>query len=376
MPPQPGSAPSGGGAAAAPPATPIDTATGGDFVGPATLPVQRSGERPLVGDAGRHAPTPSSDGADAEPAGSEPGEGLPLAVGTGIDGAAVAHEGAPAGDPAAGERADPASADAPTASAALATGPLSADYGGAAPPPQPASADAPPAPAARSVPLVVARSLRGAAPLRPGAGAPAAPPSATPGRTAAPAGAAFVPGSAAAGALPAAQAPEAPSPGSAASGWAVAQRSPVEEGGPRPGLDAPAGRTPLPVARAAAPGPPGPAAGRAWEPVTVSRLADGGGSVPPPPARVLGWSAGSGFAAQSASEPAVVQRAAVIDEVATQVDASPGAGATGGGTGGAGAGGAGQDYEEIADRVYDRIRSRFATELLLDRERMGLLIDG
>ncbi len=39
-------------------------------------------------------------------------------------------------------------------------------------------------------------------------------------------------------------------------------------------------------------------------------------------------------------------------------------------------GAGGQDYEEIADRVYDRIRSRFATELLLDRERMGLLIDG
>ena len=67
----------------------------------------------------------------------------------------------------------------------------------------------------------------------------------------------------------------------------------------------------------------------------------------------------------------MVQRAVVVDEVATQVDASPAAGATEGGTGGAG-----QDYEEIADRVYDRIRSRFATELLLDRERMGLLIDG
>ena len=62
--------------------------------------------------------------------------------------------------------------------------------------------------------------------------------------------------------------------------------------------------------------------------------------------------------------------------MATQVEAAPEAGAVEGGTGSAGAGGAGQDYEEIADRVYDRIRSRFATELLLDRERMGLLIDG
>ena len=136
---------------------------------------------------------------------------------------------------------------------------------------------------------------------------------------------------------------------------------------------------PLPVARAVtAPLPPGPAAAPAREPVVVSRLAEGDGPGPAP-ARVLGWSAGSGFAtlpAPGPDGPAVVQRAVAIDEAATQVEVAPAAGAAGAGSGAAGAEGAGQDYEEIADRVYDRIRSRLATELLLDRERMGLLIDG
>lgn len=166
-------------------------------------------------------------------------------------------------------------------------------------------------------------------------------------------------------------------PGSGAAGWPVAQRSPVEDAGSPPAADARARRTSLPVARVtAAPGPPGPAAWSAQEPVAVSRLADGGGSAPPPPARALGWSAGSGFAALPASWPAIVQRAVVVEEMDTQVAAVPAPGAPEGGTGGAAAGGAGQDYEEMADRVYDRIRARFATELLLDRERMGLLIDG
>ena len=75
-----------------------------------------------------------------------------------------------------------------------------------------------------------------------------------------------------------------------------------------------------------------------------------------------------GFAATAPSAGPAVQRVVDIGEVSAEV----------GGAGGAGEGGAqgGQDYEEIAERVYDRIRSRFATELLLDRERMGLLIDG
>jgi hypothetical protein len=133
----------------------------------------------------------------------------------------------------------------------------------------------------------------------------------------------------------------------------------------------------MPVARPAAlPGPSALAAGRASEPIAISRLADDGGSAPSQPERVMGWSAGVGFAAMPASDAHVVQRAVSIDEMVTQVDAAPAPGAAEGGTGGAGSGGAGQDYEEIAERVYDRIRSRFATELLLDRERMGLLIDG
>jgi len=365
-PPEPGAARSGDEAAGMPPAAPAGADTDGGPAGPATVPVQRSVELTLVGDAGRRAAMPSSDGADAAPAGAVPREGLPLAVGTGIDGAAVAPGGSPAGDPIAGPRPDHDSA-----AAAAATRSLTADDVGAAPPSQPTVAPA--IPAARSVPLVVARSLRGAAPMRSGAGVPAAPSPVTAGRATTPAGAAPGPGLGhVAGAPAAPQDPGAPSSGSAAPARPVAQRSPFEDGGSRPRPGAPAGRASAP----AAPGQSGPVAGRVSEPLTVSRLAEGGGSASPPPAPVLGWSAGGGFAALPAVGPATVQRAVAIDEVASQVDAVPAAGAAEGGAGAAGAGGAGQDYEEIADRVYDRIRSRFATELLLDRERMGLLIDG
>jgi len=361
---EPGAARPGDEAGGMPPAVPAGAGTDGGSAGPATLPVQRSVELPLVGDAGRRAAMPSSGGADAEPAGAVPGEGLSLAVGSGIDGAVVAPGGAPAGDPIAGSRPHPDSA-----AAAAATGPLAAGDVGAAPPSQPTVAPA--VPSARSVPLVVARSLRGAAPMRSGAGVPAAPSPTTAGRATTPAGAAPGPGHVA-GAPAATRAPGAPSSGSAAPERPVAQRSPFEDGGsgPRPG--ALVGRASAP----AAPGPSGPAAGPVSEPLTVSRLAEGGGSASLSPAPVLGWSAGGGFAALPAVGPSTVQRAVAIDEVASQVDAAPAAGAAEGGAGAAGAGGAGQDYEEIADRVYDRIRSRFATELLLDRERMGLLIDG
>jgi hypothetical protein len=131
----------------------------------------------------------------------------------------------------------------------------------------------------------------------------------------------------------------------------------------------------LPFGTAAA-WPPGAAAGPVAGPIAVSRLADRGGSLPPPSADALGWSAGSGFGVLPASGPPVVQRMLDIDQSVLGAGVAPAAGGAEGGTGGAGAAGAGQDYEEIADRVYDRIRSRFATELLLDRERMGLLIDG
>jgi hypothetical protein len=33
------------------------------------------------------------------------------------------------------------------------------------------------------------------------------------------------------------------------------------------------------------------------------------------------------------------------------------------------------ELEELADRIYDHIRARFRTELLIDRERAGLLAD-
>jgi hypothetical protein len=33
------------------------------------------------------------------------------------------------------------------------------------------------------------------------------------------------------------------------------------------------------------------------------------------------------------------------------------------------------ELEELADRLYDHIRARFRTELLIDRERAGLLAD-
>jgi hypothetical protein len=131
-------------------------------------------------------------------------------------------------------------------------------------------------------------------------------------------------------------------------------------------------RAPLPVARAAASLAPSPAA--AWsgpaaveEPV-VSRLASVAGASPGrSPLPGPGWTPASGFGAPPPEGGPYVQRAVALDEVTSEVGSADSAAA-----GGAG----GQDYEEIADRVYDRIRSRFATELLLDRERMGLLIDG
>jgi hypothetical protein len=35
----------------------------------------------------------------------------------------------------------------------------------------------------------------------------------------------------------------------------------------------------------------------------------------------------------------------------------------------------GDELEELADRLYDHIRARFRTELLIGRERAGLLAD-
>ena len=152
---------------------------------------------------------------------------------------------------------------------------------------------------------------------------------------------------------------------------------------------------PLPVAgsagRGAAPGlggrPSGGPTGAAatagvagWgQPGAVTTRADlfGDAAADGPAERVLGWTASDGFT--TAPPFASVQRAVTIDEM--QVSAAPeqagpgGPGGGGAGPAGGGGAGAGGDVDELADQVYDRIRGRLATELLLDRERAGLLAD-
>ncbi len=83
------------------------------------------------------------------------------------------------------------------------------------------------------------------------------------------------------------------------------------------------------------------------------------------------WRPSSGFT-RAAGGP-VVQRAEAAGGGA-EVEA----GGAGGTIGAAAAGGGaeGGDVEKMADQVYDRIRERIASELLLDRERAGLLVDG
>ncbi len=76
-----------------------------------------------------------------------------------------------------------------------------------------------------------------------------------------------------------------------------------------------------------------------------------------------------------------MQRAVTIDEMTVTpgggASGAPGAAAgTGDSPGASGAGAAGTDYEELAEQVYDKIRARLTTELLLDRERAGMLVDG
>ena len=130
----------------------------------------------------------------------------------------------------------------------------------------------------------------------------------------------------------------------------------------------------LPLAHAAA-----GAAGSSWAsgPDTIPAGQSGG---------ALGWTPGAGFTSVAPTPGPFVQRAVQIDEVTvTQDGGGAGAGESGaagagqsGSTGAAAAagGGAGTDYEELAEQVYDRIRARLTTELLLDRERAGTLVDG
>jgi hypothetical protein len=125
------------------------------------------------------------------------------------------------------------------------------------------------------------------------------------------------------------------------------------------------------VARSQAPGEtPAPAAPLVAASAVVSRLADEALRHPPELGPVSGWSAAAGFDRLPAAGGQAVQRSVAVGEVAAEVAPAEAAG------GGAAGGGGAPDDDELADRVYDRIRARFATELLLDRERMGLLIDG
>ena len=249
--------------------------------------------------------------------------------------------------------------------------------------------------APRSAPLVVARAILGAgAPLRSSvasvpddplpvvarlaAGAAAVPRGPIPSRVSAAPGARG-PSAASPVALGRPAASGAQAPGSAFAPAIVASAGPVQRtvvGGP-PGAPSTSATPSAPLVLSRPTSSRDAAAGAdrgtgmsgeaaAAPPIPVARLADGGAS---PAARVLGWTPAAGFAAMSAPEGPVVQRAVQIGEMTSEVAPPPAGGADGGAAGG-------QDYEEIAERVYDRIRSRFATELLLDRERMGLLIDG
>ena len=129
----------------------------------------------------------------------------------------------------------------------------------------------------------------------------------------------------------------------------------------------------------ATPGAPAGPAGRSERldlalPV-VSRLAAADVvSDAPPPGTALGWTPSSGFGPVPAAVGPVVQRVVEVGEMTAQVE--PGSSAGGAGPAASAGAGGGPDYEEIAEHVYDRIRGRIALELLLDRERMGLLIDG
>ncbi len=100
------------------------------------------------------------------------------------------------------------------------------------------------------------------------------------------------------------------------------------------------------------------------------------------PDDAVGWSPATGFTSFAAQPGPFVQRAVQIDELAVTPagDGAGGAapetaGSAAGPSGATAAGGEGTDYEELAEQVYDKIRARLMTELLLDRERAGMLVD-
>jgi len=348
---------------------------------PTAAPVQRSADRPLVGDPGRR-PQPPAGGPGTDAAGEgAPGTAgeLPPAPFPGSE--SVTFSSARAGEPGAPPTGAVAAASPGAPAATTKTLP----------------AGGPAATAGATAPLVIARSIRGSGPglwpaLATVPDGPAPVPVRRSGDFVAVATGHAVPGPATSGgptaglrgadgvagsAIPplqrfAAGRSEAPSTGGGASSLATPSApGPVRASGAQPG-----GRPgAMPVARlATAHAVAGDASSASSEPMALSRLAGTGGPAPGVAlGRVLAWTAGAGFGSIPVEVGPVVQRAVEVGEVSSAVVPEPAGDA---GPGGAGPGGAPQDYEEIADRVYDRIRSRFATELLLDRERMGLLIDG
>jgi hypothetical protein len=172
--------------------------------------------------------------------------------------------------------------------------------------------------------------------------------------------------------------------------WAAPLRagSAAQEGAPSlarsPGT---ASGSPLPAARAdALPGAPAPT--RPAAPVDRdppgSLAGHGGSHAGPGPVRAAASASAPGHAAPpapaSASSGIAVQRAVQADDASGQAAAgageSAGAGAAASYAGGGGIAGASEgDLDLLARRLYERLRGRLATELLLDRERSGRLAD-
>ncbi len=87
-----------------------------------------------------------------------------------------------------------------------------------------------------------------------------------------------------------------------------------------------------------------------------------------------GWSGGVGALGSSVDAgpaAAMVQRAITIDEITT----TPQAPAPAGGGGAPGGSGGSQDIDALADKLYPKVRDRLTLDLLLDRERAGILGD-
>lgn len=103
---------------------------------------------------------------------------------------------------------------------------------------------------------------------------------------------------------------------------------------------------------------------------TVARSSLGDTSAPDlAGASSIGATIPGAFAAGDSGRAPSVQR----EDGSDAAVAAAATGATAGG--GAAAGGSERELDELARRLYDRIRSRLRTELLVDRERAGALSD-